>query len=71
MADVMTPEQRSRCMAAIKGKDTKPEIFGAEILVQQGASVSSEQQKASWLTGYCIEEIQDSHICRWLLLARP
>ncbi len=26
MADVMTPEQRSRCMAAIKGKDTKPEV---------------------------------------------
>lgn len=26
MADVLTPEQRSRCMAAIKGKDTKPEI---------------------------------------------
>ena len=24
--DVLTPEQRSRCMAAIKGKDTKPEI---------------------------------------------
>ncbi len=23
MTDVMTPEQRSRCMAAIKGKDTK------------------------------------------------
>lgn len=44
--------------------------FGAEILVQQVASVSSEQQKTSWLTGYCIEEIQDSHICRWLLLAR-
>lgn len=45
--------------------------FGAEILVQQGASVSSEQQKTPRLTGYCIEEIQDSHICRWLLLARP
>src|SRR5256885_10092951 len=24
--DVLTREQRSRCMAAIKGKDTKPEI---------------------------------------------
>jgi len=27
MTDVMTPEQRSRCMAAIKGKDTKPEMI--------------------------------------------
>src|SRR6266478_5050395 len=26
MADVLKAEQRSRCMAAIKGKDTKPEI---------------------------------------------
>lgn len=26
MADVMTPEQRSRCMSRIKGKDTKPEL---------------------------------------------
>ncbi len=26
MADVLTPEQRRRCMAAIKGKDTKPEL---------------------------------------------
>jgi len=26
MTDVLTPEQRSRCMAAIKGKNTKPEI---------------------------------------------
>jgi len=25
MADVLTPEQRRRCMAAIRGKDTKPE----------------------------------------------
>lgn len=27
MTDTMTPEQRSRCMAAIKGKDTKPEMI--------------------------------------------
>lgn len=27
MVDTMTPEQRHRCMAAIKGKDTKPEML--------------------------------------------
>lgn len=27
MADVMTKEQRSRCMSRIKGKDTKPEMI--------------------------------------------
>lgn len=26
MADLMTPEQRSRCMAQVKSKDTKPEM---------------------------------------------
>ena len=26
MADVMTTEQRSRCMSRIKGRDTKPEL---------------------------------------------
>lgn len=27
MTDIMTPEQRHKCMAAIKGKDTKPEML--------------------------------------------
>lgn len=27
MTDTMTPEQRHKCMAAIKGKDTKPEMI--------------------------------------------
>jgi DNA mismatch endonuclease (patch repair protein) len=30
--DVLTPEQRSKCMAAIKGKDTRPEIAVRSIL---------------------------------------
>jgi len=36
MADVMTPEQRSRCMAAIKGKDTKPEMQVRRFLFSKG-----------------------------------
>lgn len=36
MADVMTPEQRSRCMAAIKGKDTKPEMIVRKYLFSCG-----------------------------------
>jgi DNA mismatch endonuclease, patch repair protein len=27
MVDVLTPEQRSRCMSRIRGKDTKPELI--------------------------------------------
>lgn len=36
MADVMTREQRSRCMAAIKGKDTKPEMVVRRFLFSKG-----------------------------------
>lgn len=36
MADIMTPEQRSRCMAAIKGKNTKPEILVRKFLFAKG-----------------------------------
>lgn len=27
MTDVLSPEQRSRCMSAIRGRDTNPEMF--------------------------------------------
>lgn len=36
MADVMTPEQRSSCMAAIRGKDTKPEMIVRKYLFSRG-----------------------------------
>lgn len=36
MMDVMTPEQRSRCMAVIKGKDTKPEMIVRRCLFSRG-----------------------------------
>lgn len=32
----MTPEQRSRCMAAIKGKDTNPELIVRKYLFSRG-----------------------------------
>lgn len=36
MTDVMTPEERSRIMAAIKGKDTKPEMIVRKYLFSRG-----------------------------------
>ncbi len=36
MTDIMTPEQRHRCMAAIRGKDTKPEIIVRKYLFSRG-----------------------------------
>lgn len=36
MADVLTPEQRSRCMAAIRGRDTKPEMIVRSLVHRMG-----------------------------------
>ena len=36
MADVMTPEQRSRCMSRIQGKHTKPEVLLRKTLWASG-----------------------------------
>lgn len=36
MTDIKTPEQRSRNMAAIRGKDTKPEIIVRKYLFSRG-----------------------------------
>jgi len=36
MADVLTPEQRRKCMASIKGKNTKPELVVRKIIHAMG-----------------------------------
>ena len=36
MADIKTPEERSRNMAAIKGKSTKPEVYLRKLLFSKG-----------------------------------
>jgi DNA mismatch endonuclease, patch repair protein len=36
MPDVMTPEQRSRCMASIRGKNTKPELIVRSLVHRMG-----------------------------------
>ncbi len=36
MADIVSPEQRSRNMAAIRSKDTKPEIYLRKLLFAHG-----------------------------------
>lgn len=36
MADIISPEQRSRNMAAIRSKDTKPEVYLRKLLFARG-----------------------------------
>ena len=45
MADTMTPEQRSKCMAAVKGKDTKPEMIVRKYLFSKGLRYRLHQKK--------------------------
>lgn len=43
----MTPEQRSCCMAAIKGKDTKPEMIVRKYLFSRGLRYRVNNRKLS------------------------
>ncbi|MDD6901879.1 MAG: very short patch repair endonuclease, partial [bacterium] len=36
MADVLSKEQRKRCMSHVKSKDTKPEVMVRQFLFAQG-----------------------------------
>lgn len=36
MADIKSPEERSRNMRAIRSKDTKPEVYLRKLLFAQG-----------------------------------
>ena len=36
MSDILSPQQRRRCMSAIKGKDTKPEMIVRKYLFSKG-----------------------------------
>ena len=57
MADVMTPEERSLNMAAIKGKDTKPEMIVRKYIFLSRSVLSCQQPEAAWVSGYCFEKI--------------
>ena len=45
MADIKSPEERSRNMRAIRSKDTKPEIYLRKLLFAQGLRYRKNVQK--------------------------
>lgn len=49
MTDAITPEQRSHCMAAVNGKDTKPEMIVRKYLFSRGLRYRVNNRK---LPGY-------------------
>ena len=56
--DILNKEQRHRCMSAIKGKDTKPELL-----------VQTESSAASGASGYSLAQIQDGDFRERMFLA--
>ena len=68
MTDVLTPEQRSRCMAAIKGKHTKPELRVRALLRQLGLRYSLHSRKLSGKPDLVLRESKIAifvHGCFW------
>lgn len=64
----MTPEQRSRNMAAIKeGYEAGDDC--AEISFLPGAAFPCSGQKVAGHTGYCSAKVQDRHFRQRMLLA--
>jgi DNA mismatch endonuclease (patch repair protein) len=57
MADIKSPEERSRNMAAIKGKNTKPEVYLRKLLFAKGFRYRTNSSKVPghpdiWLRKY-------------------
>lgn len=51
MADIMTQEQRSRCMAAIRSRDTKPDMEVRRFLLLKGLRYRVNNHKLPGLPG--------------------
>lgn len=56
----MTPEQRSRCMAAISGKDTKPEMVVRRFLFSKGLRYRVNNRKLSGSPDIVLKNIRPS-----------
>jgi DNA mismatch endonuclease, patch repair protein len=68
MVDVLTPEQRSRCMAAIKGKHTKPELLVRALLRQTGLRYQLHRKNLSGKPDLVIPKTKTAvfvHGCFW------
>ena len=67
--DKLSPQQWHNNMAAIHGKDTKPEmvvrrwLWGVDSVIGLIIPTAGEAR-------YCDAEVQDVYLCKWLLLAR-
>ena len=66
--DRLTKEQRHRNMAAIHGRDTKPEMIVRKFLFSRGF-LSAKSSTPSRSSRFGASQIPDGHFCERLLLA--
>lgn len=57
-------------MAAIHGKNTKPEMVVRRYLWGAWLSLSSKQSTIAWQARHRDAEVQDVYLCEWMFLAR-
>ncbi len=69
MADILSPEKRSQNMAAIKSRDTKPEIYLRKLLYAKGFRYRIAYNGIIWSSRYLSEKIQYCNLYSRLLLA--
>lgn len=55
--DIKSPEERSKNMAAIHSKNTKPEIYLRKLLFCQRLQIWSEFKKCAGAPGHLFKEI--------------
>lgn len=70
MSDRLTIEQRHNNMAAIRGRDTKPEILVRKFLWSRGIQVSAQSSAVAGQAGHRAEEISHLYSGERMLLAR-
>ena len=71
MSDRLTIEQRHNNMAAIRGRDTKPEILVRKFLWSRGfIQVSAQSSAVAGQAGHRAEEISHLYSGERVLLAR-
>lgn len=70
MSDVMTPEQRSRAMSHIKGKDTSIEVILRKALWHKGIRYRKNYKKLPGYARYSYNKIQDCYLLRQRVLPR-
>lgn len=67
--DVLTPEQRHRCMSHIRSSNTRPERMVRRFLFACGMRFRKNVKTLPGTPRHCVAQVSHSHICKWLFLA--